>query len=56
MGFPDPERLKQIFAKLDLLVAVTFSWSDTAWFSDEILPLSPYLERDSIIACKNGRF
>jgi len=54
MGFPEPERLKQIFAKLDLLVSVTFSWSDTAWFSDVILPLSPYLERESIIACKNG--
>ncbi|RPH86241.1 MAG: thiosulfate reductase, partial [Desulfobacteraceae bacterium] len=54
MGFPDPERLKQIFAKLDLLVSVTFSWSDTAWFSDVLLPLSPYLERESIIACKNG--
>ena len=54
MGFPDPDRLKQIFSKLDLLVSVTFSWSDTAWFSDVILPLSPYLERESIIACNNG--
>jgi thiosulfate reductase/polysulfide reductase chain A len=54
MGFPDPDRLKQIFAKLDLLVSVTFSWSDTAWFSDVILPLSPYLERESILAGKNG--
>jgi thiosulfate reductase/polysulfide reductase chain A len=54
MGFPDPERLKQIFAKLDLLVSVTFSWSDTAWVSDVILPLSPYLERESILAGKNG--
>jgi thiosulfate reductase/polysulfide reductase chain A len=34
MGFPDPDRLEQIFSKLDLLVSVTFSWSDTAWFSD----------------------
>ena len=33
---------------------MTFSWSDTAWFSDVVLPLSPYLERESIIACKNG--
>ncbi len=54
MGFPDPDRLQQIFAKLDLLVSVTFSWSDTAWFSDVVLPLSTYLERDSIMACKNG--
>ncbi|MFZ3048198.1 MAG: molybdopterin-dependent oxidoreductase [Desulfatirhabdiaceae bacterium] len=54
MGFPEPDRLKQIFSKLDLLVSVTFSWSDTAWFSDVVLPLSPYLERESIMACKNG--
>ncbi len=54
MGFPDPDALKTIFEKLDLLVSVTFSWSDTAWFSDVVLPLSPYLERESIIGCKNG--
>jgi thiosulfate reductase/polysulfide reductase chain A len=54
MGFPDPEALKKIFAKLDLLVSITFSWSDTAWFSDVVLPLSPYLERESILAGKNG--
>jgi thiosulfate reductase/polysulfide reductase chain A len=54
MGFPDPEALKRIFQKLDLLVSVTFSWSDTAWFSDVVLPLSPYLERESIMATKNG--
>jgi thiosulfate reductase/polysulfide reductase chain A len=54
MGFPDPDRLKQIFDQLDLLVSVTFSWSDTAWYSDVVLPLSPYLERESIIAAKNG--
>ncbi|MCF8130548.1 MAG: molybdopterin-dependent oxidoreductase [Deltaproteobacteria bacterium] len=54
MAFPDPDRLRELFSKLDLLVSVTFSWSDTAWFSDVVLPLSTYLERESIIACKNG--
>jgi thiosulfate reductase/polysulfide reductase chain A len=54
MGFPDPDRLLQKFEKLDLLVSVSFTWSDTAWYSDIVLPLSPYLERESIIACKNG--
>jgi len=54
MGFPDPEALKKIWNKLDFLLSVTFSWSDTAWYSDVVLPLSPYLERESIIACKNG--
>ncbi len=53
-AFPDPEALKEVFRKLELLVAVTFSWSDTAWFADVVLPLSPYLERESILACKNG--
>jgi thiosulfate reductase/polysulfide reductase chain A len=54
MAYPDPEALKKIFAKLDLLVSVTFSWSDTAWYSDVVLPLSTYLERESILAGKNG--
>jgi thiosulfate reductase/polysulfide reductase chain A len=54
MGYPDPDRLKNIFDNLDLMVSVTFSWSDTAWYSDVVLPLSPYLERESIIATKNG--
>lgn len=54
MAFPDPDRLRQVFAKLDLLVSVTFTWSDTAWFSDVVLPLSPYLERESVLASKNG--
>jgi thiosulfate reductase/polysulfide reductase chain A len=54
MGFPDPEALTKILQKLDLLVSVTFSWSDTAWLSDVVLPLSPYLERESVLATKNG--
>ncbi len=54
MGFPDPEAVKKILQKLDFLVSVTFTWSDTAWFSDVVLPLSTYLERESILACKNG--
>jgi thiosulfate reductase/polysulfide reductase chain A len=54
MGFPEPERIKGLWGNLDLLVSVTFSWSDTAWHSDVVLPLSPYLERESIIATKNG--
>lgn len=54
MGFPDQGVLKKILKKLDFLVSVTFSWSDTAWFADVVLPLSTYLERESILACKNG--
>ncbi|MBF0201460.1 MAG: molybdopterin-dependent oxidoreductase [Desulfamplus sp.] len=54
MGYPDPDNLKKLWDNLDLLVSVTFSWSDTAWHSDVVLPLSPYLERESIIATKNS--
>lgn len=54
MGYPEPERLKKMWDKLDLLVSVTFSWSDTAWHSDVVLPLSPFLERESIIVTKNA--
>ncbi|MGE4551857.1 MAG: molybdopterin-dependent oxidoreductase [Desulfovibrionaceae bacterium] len=54
MAFPDPEHVKSLWKNLELLVSVTFSWSDTAWFADVVLPLSPYLERDSELAVKNG--
>jgi thiosulfate reductase / polysulfide reductase chain A len=54
MGFPDQPRIKEMWKQLDLLVSVTFSWSDTAWHSDVVLPLSPYLERESIIITKAG--
>lgn len=52
MGFADPDYQVKVFENLDLLVSVTFSWSDTAWFSDVVLPLSPFLERESLIATK----
>ncbi|MGD8561784.1 MAG: molybdopterin-dependent oxidoreductase [Desulfarculaceae bacterium] len=54
MAMPDPDSLRKIFDKLDLLVSITFSWSDTAWYADVVLPLSTYLERESIIAHKGG--
>jgi len=54
MGYPEPERLLKKWEQLDLLVSVTFSWSDTAWNSDVVLPLSPFLERESIIVTKNA--
>jgi thiosulfate reductase/polysulfide reductase chain A len=54
MAFPDPADVKRRWKNLELLVSVTFSWSDTAWYSDVILPMSPYLERESLIASKSG--
>lgn len=53
-SLPDPQAVKQALDALDLLVSVTFSWSDTAWYADVILPLSSYLSRESIIAAKGG--
>lgn len=54
MAFPDSADVKRRWKNLELLVSVTFSWSDTAWHSDVILPMSPYLERESMIASKSG--
>ncbi|MFO8032772.1 MAG: molybdopterin-dependent oxidoreductase, partial [Desulfohalobiaceae bacterium] len=54
MAYPEPERLQKAFDQLELMVSVTFSWSDTAWYSDVVLPLSTYLERESILATKNA--
>lgn len=53
-SLPDPQAVKQALDALDLLVSVTFSWSDTAWYADVILPLSSYLARESSIATKAG--
>ncbi len=53
-AMPDQARMKKMWEKLDLLVATTFSWSDTAWYADVVLPMSTYLERESPIATKKG--
>jgi thiosulfate reductase/polysulfide reductase chain A len=54
MAFPDKDDVKAKWDDIELLVAVTFSWSDTAWNADVVLPISPYLERDEILMTKNG--
>ena len=51
---PDPGVLKQILSKLDLLVCATPFWSETAWNADIVLPISSYLEQESIVFQKNG--
>ena len=51
---PDPEKLTTILAGLDFLACVTSAWSETAWHADLVLPLSPYLERESPIAQLDG--
>ncbi len=51
---PDPPKLAAAFANLDFLACVTSAWSETAWQADLVLPLSPYLERESLIAQLDG--
>lgn len=53
-AMPDPEALKKKWRSLDFIVSITWSWCDTAWNADVFLPLSPYLERESILAHKGG--
>ena len=53
-ALPDPQRLKELIAHMELVVCLTFSWSDTAWFSDVVLPMPSYLERGSLLMGKNG--
>jgi thiosulfate reductase/polysulfide reductase chain A len=52
--FPDPQRLTSFFENLDVLISVTSAWSQTAWHADLVLPLSPYLERESVIGQLDG--
>jgi thiosulfate reductase/polysulfide reductase chain A len=54
MSFPDTAHVKKMWEKLELIVACTFTWSDSAWMADVVLPISPAIERDSILATKNG--
>ncbi len=53
-SLPDPEEHKKILDNLDLIVSIELHFSETAWYSDVILPESTYLERASIIATQGG--
>ncbi len=53
-SLPDPNALRRKLNKLDLLIAVTTTWSPTADFADIVLPLSPPLSRESILGSKKG--
>lgn len=44
-SIPNTNLNKKAFDKLDLMVTIEINYSDTAWFSDVILPESTYLER-----------
>ncbi|MFZ3045893.1 MAG: molybdopterin-dependent oxidoreductase [Desulfatirhabdiaceae bacterium] len=51
---PDPAVVKSWLDRLDFLACISDAWSETAWQADLILPLSPYLERESILGQING--
>lgn len=53
-SLPDPEALRRRLDKLDLIVAITTTWSPTAAYADIVLPLSPALSRESILGAKLG--
>lgn len=53
-AMPDPEAQKACLAHFDFLVSLTFSWSDTAWFSDVVLPMPSFVERGSLLQVKGG--
>lgn len=53
-SLPDPDALRRKLDKLDLIVAITTTWSPTADYADIVLPLSPALSRESILASKLG--
>jgi thiosulfate reductase / polysulfide reductase chain A len=50
----DPAALTRILDKLELLVCATPFWSQIAWHADIVLPVSSYLEQESILFQQNG--
>ena len=52
--YPDPGALSQILDKLELIVCATPFWSQIAWHADIVLPISSYLEKESILVQQNG--
>jgi len=53
-SLPDVEAMKAALDKLDLLVSIDVNYSETAWYSDVILPEATFLERGNVIAQKSG--
>ncbi|MDF1593130.1 MAG: molybdopterin-dependent oxidoreductase [Desulfobacterales bacterium] len=53
-SIPDIRTTKKAFDKLDLIVTIDINYSETAWYSDVILPESTYLERLDCIQQANG--
>ncbi|NOX35129.1 MAG: molybdopterin-dependent oxidoreductase [Deltaproteobacteria bacterium] len=54
MSIADSNQTKRAFDKLDLLVSIEINYSNTAWYSDVILPESTYFERTDCVQQANG--
>ncbi|NHM27235.1 molybdopterin-dependent oxidoreductase [Desulfofundulus sp. TPOSR] len=54
LSIPDYENTKRALEKLDLVVTIDIQFSETAWYSDVVLPESIYLERGDSIQEANG--
>lgn len=54
MSIPDANQNKRAMDKLDLIVSIDINYSNTAWYSDVILPESTYFERTDSIQQANG--
>ncbi|MBP1724989.1 MAG: molybdopterin oxidoreductase [Deltaproteobacteria bacterium] len=54
LSVPDYNLNKRAFDRLDLIVSIDVNFSETAWFSDVILPESIYLERGDSLQLSSG--
>ncbi len=55
LSIPDTQNTRKALDKLDLIVTIEINHSDTAWYSDVVLPESIYLERTDCIQQANGQ-
>jgi len=53
-SMPDYNQMKRAFDKLELVVTIDINFSETAWYSDVILPESIYLERSDSLMMANS--
>ena len=54
LSIPNYNQNKKAFDKLDFLLTIDINFSETAWYSDVVLPESMYLERSDSIQMANG--
>jgi thiosulfate reductase/polysulfide reductase chain A len=54
LSIPDYNLNKRAFDKLDLVVTIEVNFSETAWYSDVVLPESMYLERSDSLQMANS--